>query len=370
MCLHCTGPVFESWQPQPVFCLLFPICIDPQLGLNWSTTIDININKDSDFTFTDPDCYRTTLLANDSNFKSEKSPPQTIDGQKISDCKVILNDVLSSSSTVKFHVPKSNQDKTHSVSSPSALERHYLDSLIKKKNILLPKMDDNDSWDKFDATVYNQLVGKSSVFERISLLEEVINKKGSLVFGFVPMKEKGLKGFNKRVQYSINLIQQKNELLNQIKISSDPEQLCQLQTLLNSVRTRLRTLRRGESNRKRGWKIKQARKSFLKNPYEAGKKILDPKCEVSLNCTKSIMDIHKSKILNDSHFGVPLEPLKGLSSDPILKFDFNSSNFSPEDFNTVLHSCRNGSSPGVNMIPYKVYKKCPRISSFLFKIFL
>ena len=30
---------------------------------------------------------------------------------------------------------------------------------------------------------------------------------------------------------------------------------------------------------------------------------------------------------------------------------------------------RNGSSPGINMIPYKVYKKCPQTVSFLLTIF-
>ena len=35
----------------------------------------------------------------------------------------------------------------------------------------------------------------------------------------------------------------------------------------------------------------------------------------------------------------------------------------------ILSSRRNGSSPGLNQIPYKVYKLCPKISSFLFDFF-
>ena len=35
----------------------------------------------------------------------------------------------------------------------------------------------------------------------------------------------------------------------------------------------------------------------------------------------------------------------------------------------ILNSRRNSSSPGINMIPYRVYKKCPQICSFLFNIF-
>lgn len=40
-----------------------------------------------------------------------------------------------------------------------------------------------------------------------------------------------------------------------------------------------------------------------------------------------------------------------------------------KDFLDVLKSRRNGSAPGVNKIPYKVYKLCPQISSFLFNLF-
>ena len=34
----------------------------------------------------------------------------------------------------------------------------------------------------------------------------------------------------------------------------------------------------------------------------------------------------------------------------------------------IVNSRRNSSSPGINAIPYCVYKKCPQICSFLFSI--
>ena len=38
-------------------------------------------------------------------------------------------------------------------------------------------------------------------------------------------------------------------------------------------------------------------------------------------------------------------------------------------FFAILATRRNASAPGLNGIPYKVYKKCPKTSKFLFKIF-
>ena len=49
--------------------------------------------------------------------------------------------------------------------------------------------------------------------------------------------------------------------------------------------------------------------------------------------------------------------------------NFNKSCFSYDGFLEILSSRRNASAPGLNGIPYKVYKKCPKISKFLFKIF-
>ena len=48
---------------------------------------------------------------------------------------------------------------------------------------------------------------------------------------------------------------------------------------------------------------------------------------------------------------------------------FWKSCFSFDDFFEIFSSCRNASLPGLNGIPYKVYKKCPKITKFLFKNF-
>ena len=48
---------------------------------------------------------------------------------------------------------------------------------------------------------------------------------------------------------------------------------------------------------------------------------------------------------------------------------FPSSSLKYKDFLTLLATRRNASSSGLNSIPYKVYKKCPQINTFLFNVF-
>ena len=131
----------------------------------------------------------------------------------------------------------------------------------------------------------------------------------------------------------------------------------------------LRNIRKGEHNRKKRWKIKNANKSFFQNPYQAGKNILDPKCNIKLTVDKGTLDKHKASSVADPLHNIPLPPLKDLPEQPNILKGFNTSKFNFSDFMRFVNSRRNSSSPGINMIPYRVYKKCPQICSFLFNIF-
>ena len=86
--------------------------------------------------------------------------------------------------------------------------------------------------------------------------------------------------------------------------------------LLESVRSRLRSLRKGEDKRKARWKRKQANNVFNKNPYLASKRVLDPRCYVKLSADKNNMDQHKSSAVFDPFDNVPLRTLDGLPPAP------------------------------------------------------
>ena len=104
--------------------------------------------------------------------------------------------------------------------------------------------------------------------------------------------------------------------------------------------------------------VKKAKNDFKSNPYNAGKTLLHPD-----------LDQHKSSFLIDINYDVPLADL-GLPDKPPLQKSFPTNYFSFEQFFQILSTRRNASAPGLNGIPYKVYKKCPKINKFLFKIFL
>ena len=97
--------------------------------------------------------------------------------------------------------------------------------------------------------------------------------------------------------------------------------------------------------------------------------MLDPKCTIQLQCDQSLLDTFKAEILFDPSHKILLPPLDGLPPAPTLLKDFDSTSVRYQDLLPILNSRSNTSSPGINMIPYKVYKKWPQITSFLFKLF-
>ena len=137
---------------------------------------------------------------------------------------------------------------------------------------------------------------------------------------------------------------------------------------LSALSAKIRSLHKAEKARKSRWLIKRAKNEFSVNLYKVGKKLLDPKCYCSLNVDQKALDQHKSSNLVDKNFNIPLGNLEDLPPEPSLLKKINKSSFPCNDFFEILLTRRNASPPGLNGIPYKVYKKCSKISKFLFKI--
>ena len=125
----------------------------------------------------------------------------------------------------------------------------------------------------------------------------------------------------------------------------------------------------GRKDKQHCWLIKKPKNKFKVNPYKAGKTLLDPICYCSLKVDQETLDQHKSFNIFDKNYDIPLGNLEGLPPEPPLLKKFNKSSFSYDDFFAIMATGRSASAPGLNDIPYKVYKKCPKTSKFLFKIF-
>ena len=203
-----------------------------------------------------------------------------------------------------------------------------------------------------DALVFNKLQEGSPFESRAEFLETTIYSIARRLFGITPSPLLHIKSPSRRAKYSISLIREKNNLISQLNCVLLSGERSFLQVQLETIKTKLRKLRRGEKNRKKRWKKCLASKMFYKNPYKTGKSVLDQKCHVKLNIDEVTLDNHKSSSVSDPFRNIPLPPFEGLPPAPSIKKPFSSSKLNFSDFCQILGSRRNGSSPGLNQIPY------------------
>ena len=163
----------------------------------------------------------------------------------------------------------------------------------------------------------------------------------------------------------IKLVETKNDLLTQIDLCCNPQEQVGLRALLEETRLDLRKLRRKENRRKRSFLRKQQRRRFKTNPYKCGKDLLKPRNFTRLSLPTEKLDEILKSLHSDPDKDTPLPHLDGLPDPPPVNVKFDTSPFSTEEFNAVIRSRRNGSRPGPNQTPYKVYKKCPDIAKYL-----
>ena len=173
-----------------------------------------------------------------------------------------------------------------------------------KPSVAWGKLTD-ERWLQLDDTVQNKLTNTGTLSERLNCLESTIFAEAATLFGHSPPPNQNLAGQSRRTKLSIKLIiKGKNLLLAQIKSSSFPEQKISLDHLLLHVRSKIRSLCKAEKSCKRHWLLKKAHNDSKRNPYKAGKSLLDPKCFVSLKVDQANFDQHKAFSLNDQSYNL------------------------------------------------------------------
>ena len=200
---------------------------------------------------------------------------------QLKDCKVVLEDISFSRGAAKLQMLDLSQDKTHTTDSQNTTENDFLKNLCLKTPIAWGYSFDK-RWTLLDDKVSDKLYMCATLADTLSLLQESIYNDAANICGHLQPKKRNLAGQSQRTKFSIELIQQKNLLLPQIKSASLPEQNAALTQLLINVKCKIRSLRKAEKTRKRRWLIKRAKNEFNVNPYKAGKNLLDPKCYCSL----------------------------------------------------------------------------------------
>ena len=289
-------------------------------------------------------------------------------------CGAVANkDSLDCTSTVTVD---GNPDLlTGQVQHHSALSQNIDESELKLlqnqellNDIQWPAMNCEKAWRDFDLKVSKQIHPTGTTNQRIHMLEMVIYNEAVATFGITEKKSPKKKGCDRRIRKLTEVRKQIKSLASQIKECPDGDMKDGLIFLLDDKKKERRVLRQRELKRKRRWRQKCTRQKFYENPYSTAKSILSSKESVPLKVSKEVLDQYVESVTKDPLRNVDLPPLPGLPDCPQPEVPFESRSFKLNDLKNILKKTKNASKPGVNKIPYKVYKKCENLAKCLFLI--
>ena len=134
----------------------------------------------------------------------------------LKDCKVVLEDISFSRGAAKLQMLDLSQDKTHMTDSHHTTESDFLKNLCLKTPIASGNSI-AERWTQLDDKVTKKLHMCVTSAETVSLRQESIYIGAANIFGHLQPKKRNLAGQSSRSKLSIELIQQINLLLAQIK---------------------------------------------------------------------------------------------------------------------------------------------------------
>ena len=267
--------------------------------------------------------------------------------------------------------PLPSQDENHSTKARHdyVADKERLSRLRFRQDIDWPRMADRARWEQLDQLVVGQLPELATAEKRLAQLDVVLYEEAGKLFGTKIVRSKN--SFLSRRQAQIGIVRGNiNTIGKKLKSAVDEEEELGYMCILDDLKGQRRKLVKSEHSRKRRWKRKHCRSKFYRDPFGVAKEVMEPKGKsVPLDVSKEVLDQYVKTVASDELRDVDLAPLEGLNDILVPEVPFKEGQFPKALFEQILKKKRNKSKPGPNKIPYKVYKKCPKLASYLYSIF-
>jgi hypothetical protein len=264
----------------------------------------------------------------------------------------------------------------------SSEERKLLDQIEKRPVLNLPHVNDGKQWEKIQDTVMTKL---DLIWSRIKDVKDV-DESMKMFTDCIYEETKSVCGTKVKKQHQQKKNRQKNKKKHELKVlitkkaearkkwrklkrASKNGNTNEVVTSFHEMMTAVRTHHDYVQAMKKIDKEKQKRKEqekFQKDPYEYGKKLLDPPNKAKIAFGKAEADKHFKKTYSDENRSEEFKAFDGLPRKPPPEVAFNMAFPSKKQFAQSLWKKSNGSSPGFNGISYPIYKRCPKIREKLY----
>ncbi|KAK0150886.1 hypothetical protein N1851_008008 [Merluccius polli] len=234
-----------------------------------------------------------------------------------------------------------HQEETPSSEPPTQARR---ERPIRQPKVKWPKASDKEAWRSLDQDLHI-ILGKS--------LQGSATTKLNL--------------FGRREKEILKLVKERRSLRKSWR-KADENEKKGLKALWVQIRDRLATLRRAERIRRRRSKKEKERARFFRDPFKFAKSLLEEKKNGKLEATAQELEEHMKSQLGDHEKNIPLGSPGHVArpAEPESQFDTTPPRWA--EIRQVVDKAKSASAPGLNGVPYRVYKSCPMVLKLLWKL--
>ena len=251
-------------------------------------------------------------------------------------------------------------------------QEHHAD-MQRRARIPWPKLEDEAAFGNFDADVSNILETtlQGNAERKMESLTNIVYIIGKERFGVEEEKSKkaGVQQTPNRRERRIRKCRQElNKLNKQFRKANEMEK-AGIAILTDDIRSELSKLRRAERLRQKRKHKEKNRAQFIKNPFNFTKGLLGQQRSGRLHCPKEEVEAYLQETHSDEQRDEELGPYpRALDVEPPKKL-MEVKEPTWREVTEVVRKARSGSAPGPNGIPYKVYKKCPKVLRKVWQLF-
>ncbi|XP_019639899.1 PREDICTED: uncharacterized protein LOC109481744 [Branchiostoma belcheri] len=241
----------------------------------------------------------------------------------------------------------------------------------RKSQVKWPASNAEKDWEQLDDDLEGILesVLAGNAEKKLDAMVGIVYNVGAERFG---KKEAGKKGQQKertnRRERERQQIRKDLRTLRKRWKEADQTEREALKKLREDLRGRLKSLSKAERSRAKRRERQRKRSAFISNPFGFTKKLLGAKTSGKLTCSKEDIEAHLRKTHGDDNREKPLGDLDGLPDPEQPTHEMDCSEIRLAEVKEVIKKARAGSAPGPSGIPYKVYKKCPKLARRLWKL--
>ena len=240
----------------------------------------------------------------------------------------------------------------------------------KRQRIKFPPANEKELWEALECRIIHKLdklIGKSTLSHKLDTFGDIVYQTSLEMFGPKTQKAKEPPRKNRRQREMEALRKRKKNLKRQMKTATTEEQIG-LKSIWRDLQARHTALSRAESARKKRSLKKKKLDQFFQDPFNFARKLFEQPKSGSLVTEKNVLEDHLRKTYSDPERQTPLPDISGLvwPSEPGEKF--NCEPPSLKEVAAVIRKARNKSAPGPNGVPYLLYKRCPKVLTWLHKI--